>query len=122
MIRLTKKEAAKLGLGAKENKYGNERTTIDGIIFDSKAEAERYGELVLLQRAGIIRSLTTHPPFELIPRVKYEADFAYIDELGRSVVEDVKGAETAVFRLKKRLFEHFYPELELRVLKRGAKR
>lgn len=34
---------------------------------------------------------------------KYVADFVYTDDLGNTVVEDPKGAKTAVYRMKKRL-------------------
>ena len=36
------------------NKYHNRKVAIDGILFDSKKEAGRYQELLLLQQAGEI--------------------------------------------------------------------
>jgi len=33
-------------------KYGNKKTVVDGITFDSMREANRYRELKLLERAG----------------------------------------------------------------------
>ena len=36
------------------NKYHAIKTTVDGITFDSRAEARRYRELKLLERAGVI--------------------------------------------------------------------
>ena len=96
------------------NKYGARKTTIDGIKFDSKHEAERYAELKLLQRAGEIRDLQLQVPFELIPaqkrngktirECKYIADFAYFDKrTGETVVEDAKGMRTDVYKLKKKM-------------------
>jgi hypothetical protein len=111
------------------HKYGAKKTTIDGITFDSKREATRYSNLCLLERAGAITDLELQPKFELQPSFRdvdgkhqraiyYIADFAY-DEPGcdRRIVEDVKGMETAVFKLKKKLFLFTHPDYELRVVK-----
>ena len=43
--------------GERRNKYGNDRTVVDGKSFDSKREADRYSELKLLQSGGMIRDL-----------------------------------------------------------------
>ena len=48
-------------------KYQNHKTVIDGIAFDSKLEANRYAELKVLEKAGIISQLQLQPSFELIP-------------------------------------------------------
>ncbi len=90
-------------------KYGNIKTVVDGITFDSKAEARRYGELKLLERAGEIRDLELQPKFALVgigatKICQYRADFAYQHTNGPLVVEDVKGVRTPVYRLKARLF------------------
>ena len=104
------------------NKYRNIKTTVDGIRFDSKREAERYSELKLLERAGIITDLKLQPKFELIPKhngnraLTYIADFSYT-EGGEKIVEDVKGMETKEFKIKKKLFEYFYPELKLKIVR-----
>ena len=107
------------------NKYHSRKTTVDGITFDSKAEAARYQELRILFRAGIIRELKLQPEYELIPAFKkngvtyrrtvYRADFSYYDTVsGRFVIEDVKGVRTELYRLKKKLFEYKYPDLEIK--------
>lgn len=87
-------------------KYHAIPTEVDGIRFQSKAEARRYAELRLLQRAGQIADLRVHPRYPLVVNgVKcgyYEADFAY-REGEQEVVEDVKGVATAVFQLKAKL-------------------
>ena len=49
------------------NKYGNVKVVVNGRKFDSKHEAKRYSELLLLQRAGKIRDLKCQVVFELIP-------------------------------------------------------
>jgi len=38
------------------SKYNNVKTVIDGITFDSKKEAQRYQDLLLLQLAGVVKS------------------------------------------------------------------
>lgn len=101
------------------SKYGNKKTTVDGIVFDSKREADRYRELKLLERAGEIRDLRLQVPFQLIPsyelngkRVRatnYIADFVYIDTRRQEqVVEDAKGYRTREYNLKKKLFGYRY--------------
>lgn len=52
----------------KNNKYHNKKTyTSDGILHDSKREANRWAELCMLQRAGKISELDRQVRFELIP-------------------------------------------------------
>jgi hypothetical protein len=50
----------------KPSKYRAIPTTVDGIRFDSKREAARYGELKLLEKAGHIRGLTLQVPLVLM--------------------------------------------------------
>jgi hypothetical protein len=108
------------------NKYNSKKVTIDGYTFDSAKEARRYSNLVLMQKAGIISGLTLQPAFELqekykkngrsVREIKYIADFSYLEN-GKLVIEDVKAADnfkTDVYKLKKKLFEFKYPELEIR--------
>lgn len=89
-------------------KYGNRHVVRDGLEFDSIAEADRYGELCLLQRAGEISKLETQPSYTLTVRgmliCRYVADFRYWQN-GRLVVEDVKGVKTPEYRLKCKLMQ-----------------
>ena len=110
------------------SKYNARRTKIDGYTFDSAAEARRYSELKLLERNGDILRLAVHPKFEIqaafvdntntrVRRIIYTGDFEYCEEPdARMVVEDVKGVETAVFKIKSKLFRRLYPEYDLRVI------
>jgi hypothetical protein len=89
-------------------KYGAIPTEVDGIRFASKAEARRYAELKLMESAGVIDRLTLQPRYKLVVDGEligtYVADFRYLDlEHERFVVEDVKGVETPVFKLKRKL-------------------
>ena len=90
-------------------KYNNTKIRVDGRLFDSKAEAARWQELSLLERAGEITELERQVEYELIPKqkgeraVKYIADFRYKDHEGETVVEDTKGVKTPVYILKRKL-------------------
>ena len=111
-------------------KYHNTKTVADGIKFDSKIEAERYAQLKMMERAGVIRDLELQPEYELIPsfrkdgktwrRTVYKADFRYIlAEDDSYIIEDVKGSTsviTDVFRLKQKLFEYKYPEYTISIV------
>lgn len=108
------------------NKYKNKKTQVDMYVFDSIAESKRYKELALLERVGEIQDLQLQPKFLLqesfkkngktYRKIEYRADFKYIQN-GKTIVEDVKGKETDVFKLKHKLFEKRYPELELKIIK-----
>lgn len=95
------------------NKYHNKKVEVDGYIFDSRKEARRYRELKLLERAGEIDNLQLQVPFILFKHsmygrvVKYVADFVYIEN-GQTVVEDVKGFKTGVYKLKKRIMAELF--------------
>tara|TARA_R110000787_G_scaffold160652_4_gene274237 strand:+ start:992 stop:1336 length:345 start_codon:yes stop_codon:yes gene_type:complete len=97
----------------RKSKYNAVKTEVDGIVFDSKAEAKRYGELRLLLMADEIRQIELQPKFpchvngDLI--CTYVADFKYRDQrTGERVIEDVKGMKTPVYKLKKKLVEALY--------------
>ncbi len=98
-------------MGELRSKYGNHRLWIDGKRFDSQAEATRFRELQLLERAGEIEVLLHHPRFALVVNgVKigtYEADAGYIDH-GERVAEDTKGLRTPVYKLKAKLMRALY--------------
>ncbi|ALN73551.1 DUF1064 domain-containing protein [Aureimonas sp. AU20] len=93
-----------------KNKYRAQKTEVDGITFDSKAEARRFMELRLLERAGEISDLKLQEPFactvgdKAVVVCTYRADFSYWDNRQkRQRVEDVKGMDTPVSALKRRL-------------------
>lgn len=112
---------------AKKSKYNNQKTIVDGIEFDSKKEAEYYCQLKLLKKAGEIRDIGLQQKFMLQPGfekngVKYQpityiADFVITNNDGTTEVVDVKGVETQVFKIKQKLFEYMYSDLNLKVVK-----
>jgi len=92
----------------KSNKYGAKRAKVDGITFASKAEAKRYGDLMNLQRGKQISGLETHPKYSINIDGHHicvvELDFRYLDLItGKVVVEDVKGKDNALSKLKRKL-------------------
>lgn len=101
------------------SKYGSVKTrAADGTVCDSKKEAMRLNQLLLMERAGVIKDLKRQVKFVLIPKqmrggkvvereCSYIADFVYWenvkDDLWVKVVEDAKGHRTEVYRIKKKL-------------------
>lgn len=117
------------GMYKNGKKYHNKVTEIDGIVFDSRKEAERYMELRLLERQGVIKDLRRQVPYTLIPEQReestewysrgprkgqkkpgrvierpceYVADFVYRED-GAEVVEDTKGMRTRDYIIKRKL-------------------
>lgn len=101
-----------------QNKYGARKvTTASGQTFDSVREYQRFCELNLMQRAGVITGLECQVKFELIPAQKvnghtvratnYLADFVYYRD-GKKVVEDAKGCKTKEYLIKKKLMLHVH--------------
>ena len=96
-------------------KYRNQRVTDeDGLKFDSKAEHRHWLFLKARESAGEITALRRQVVFELAPPVeiqgrikralRYIADFVYTDPAtGHEVVEDVKGAVTQAWEIKRHL-------------------
>ena len=105
-------------------KYRNVKTTLDGISFDSRKEANRYAELRILEKAGLIQNLQMQVKYVFIPEQRetdtlgarggvhkgrliekecaYIADFVY-EEDGKTVVEDTKGFRTKDYIIKRKL-------------------
>ncbi len=103
--------------GVRTDRAGIEKRTEDNITFHSDKECQRYRELRANLRAGIIKELRLQPKFPLIVNGQkvctYIADFSYQDLDGKPVIEDVKGARTALFIVKSNLFHACYPDLRI---------
>jgi len=108
------------------SKYHSKKVIIDGETFDSKKEARRYIELLMLQKSGRISGLQRQTKFVLVPaqyepettgprggkikgkllerEVAYYADFVYFDEEEKDlVIEDAKGVRTPEYIIKRKL-------------------
>lgn len=111
------------------SKYHAQKIVVDGIEFDSKREAKRYSELVLLQKCGQISDLQLQVKYKLLPsqyapdtvdkngkikkgkllerEITYIADFVY-KENGETVVEDAKGMRRKDYIIKRKLMLYVY--------------
>lgn len=102
---------------AVNSKYKSRKVIYNGEKFDSKREANRYAELLLLEKAGVISDLQRQVSIRLIPgqyetingkrrcverECRYVADFVYVEN-GKKVVEDTKGFKTKDYIIKRKL-------------------
>jgi len=115
MTRLRHKDIAGLPANIRQqvpsagrSKYGATRIEVDGILFDSKAEAIYYEQLKLLRDAGSIRYFLRQVPFDLPGNTKYRCDFMIVDDAGVQYV-DIKGHVTKEFKRAKKQVEALYP-------------
>lgn len=98
------------------SKYGAVKTIADGIKFDSKAEAEYYLHLKL---SGV-KIIELQPKLYFTKaKILYKPDFL-IEENDIGIYIDVKGLETPIFKLKKRLWKAYCLN-ELRLVKKKGK-
>lgn len=95
----------------RRHKFKAIRTEVDGHVFPSKREAQRYQQLKLMEKAKAISKLELQPKYELYVKgthiCDYIADFRYREE-GLTIVEDVKGFKTPEYRLKKKLMKALF--------------
>ena len=112
------------------SKYRSKKVKVDGMVFASKKEADRYKELKLLEKAGEISDLRTQVKYVLIPAQRewtgdtytkgrkkgtmkpgkiverecaYIADFVYTVPGQGVIVEDTKGFRTKDYVIKRKL-------------------
>lgn len=98
---------------AKRPKYGNKKTTVDGITFDSKREAERWLVLKAMERDGLIRDLKRQVTVPLVVNgvlvCRFVADFEYWDVAAERIIhDDSKGFRTKEYRIKAKLYRALY--------------
>lgn len=109
----------------------SKKVTVDGILFDSKTEADYYVFLRYQEKTGAISDLRCHPRYELIPAIttmqgkrqraiNYILDFDYIRD-GKRVAVDVKGWAMEDAQLKRKLFQWKYPTIELQWVAKSLK-
>ena len=111
----------------KYNKYNAKKTEFMGYKFDSKWEAERYGQLASMQIAGVVEDLERQVKFDIIVNdhkiCKYIADFVYIltHENGKKekIIEDAKGVQTTDFKIKKKLMKAVF-DIEIKISKKSS--
>ena len=113
------------------SKYNNKKTTIDDIVFDSKDEALYYEALKDMKANGLIKDFELQPKFILQESfikdnkkyrpIHYIADFRVINNDGSAYIVDIKGILTTEFKIKMKLFNYKYPDIELRLLCKSLK-
>jgi len=123
---------AKNFIFAKRNKYNAQTQTVDGINFHSKLEAGYYCQLKIEMRGGLIRSFERQVSFPLYA-AKTVVENSYCEDMqrvcdhivdfvvtlpdGSREIREVKGFATAVWDLKRKIFESNYPDLPYRVIR-----
>ena len=95
-----------LVFACRRNKYNATKTTIDGITFPSKLEADVYCYLQMLQRGGQIKELKHYDSVALVAKngnkYRYKPDFRLFDiSTNRYVWVEAKGFETDTWKRNK---------------------
>lgn len=105
-------------------KYGAKKCLINGLKFDSVMEGRYYVYLLHLIQDGVITSFERQVTYVLqdkyrdaftgkvVSAIKYVADFVLTMPDDSEVVIDVKGKETADFKLKKKMFGFRYRDIQ----------
>lgn len=91
-----------------------------GQTFDSMLECERYKYLKALEQQKVISNLERQVKYVLLPsqidsktrkiierEISYLADFVY-EKGSKTIVEDVKGLKTDVYKIKRKLMLYNY--------------
>ena len=115
----------------KKHKYNAKKTVVDGISFDSKAEAEYYIHLKYLQSINIVRSFYLQPIINIIPNFKYEGktirkmdyrlDFKVEYTDGTTEYIDIKGMATTDAKMKLKLARYFNQDKKITWISRSLK-
>lgn len=121
VLKVNQKDVHKLDeiKSSKRHKYNAKPGWLDGYYFDSQAEMERYGELVILKLAGSVKDFKVHPKYDVGSGITYELDFEVIYQDGHKELEEVKGRWTQAARMKVKMFRKKYPDLPLKIIKNG---
>jgi len=105
----------------KRSKYNNViiRDPLTGKkAYDSKLEAHYHAELLLQERAGLIKDVRQWPSVELLPDIRYKPDFYFIDvKTGHEIWVDTKGVIGERYRLIRKIWRLFGPGTLQEVMK-----
>lgn len=121
-MRMSVQEAKKLGILPKEknkSKYNARKVSVDGIKFDSQAEANYYCTLKILLKTGEITGFCRQARFVITEGkngekgTEYVTDFVVFYPNDTYRIVDVKGVETETFKLKVKCFREKYPKLKI---------
>lgn len=102
-------------------KYGNKTCFVDGIRFDSRREADYYGQLKLEKKGKLILDFERQVQIDLVVNGKkicaHRVDFYVTLPGGLKEVREVKGYATAEWEIKRKLFEAIFPEIPYKVIR-----
>ena len=123
-VRMSAKDLKRLGIkfpaeSTPKNKYNSRKTVIDGISFDSQAEADYYCQLKILLRTGKIDGFCRQARFVITEGkngekgTEYVTDFVIFYPNGTYRIVDVKGVKTDVFKLKIKCLREKYPKIKI---------
>jgi len=104
----------------KRSKFNSQSTYYNDVWYGSLLEANYARELDLRVRAGELREWKRQVPIDLVVNgVKictYKIDFLEIDKNGGEMWTETKGAETAEWRIKWKLFDAIHPDWDKQVI------
>jgi hypothetical protein len=101
-----------------QHKFKAKSVNEDGHHFSSTLEWKYFKHLQLLQKSGEVLFFLKQVPFHLPGGVKYVVDYQIFNRDGSVQFVDVKGVETDMFKLKKKMVEELYP-VEIEIVKKG---
>jgi len=105
--RISRKRAEAIKNKNLRPKYAAQPTTVDGIRFASKSEAKYYISLKEMEKLGEVTDIQCHPKWPVVINdtkvCDIELDFQYKDKNGELHYVDVKGMDTPVSALKRKL-------------------
>ena len=91
------------------------------MVYHSKAEARYAAELDLMKKAGKIKDWWRQVPFPINmfgkPICKVVVDFKVLPTRGLAYYVEVKGHETEMYKLQKKLLLACYPGIDYRVVR-----
>ncbi len=119
------------------SKYYSKKTIVDNIKFDSKREAEYYSYVLKpLYKSGRVEEIEFQPKFELQPAfekdgkkyrpITYTSDFKVtwralmvgdVAPKQRIEIIEVKGYETELYKVKRKMFEYKYKNMTIKVVR-----
>jgi len=103
-------------------KYNSKKISHAGYTFDSRGEGDLFDFLKYAEMGGHITDITTQPNVHLTKaRILYKPDFkVWNKDLQLHEYYEFKGFETAVWRIKRRLWKYYGPST-LYVYKKNRK-
>lgn len=102
-----------------KNKFNAIPQIVDGIRFDSKAEAEFYR---ILKQDSSISHVDCHVPVTLNAGLRLNIDFMVYRTNQYVEAIEVKGKETSEFKRMRKLFDAVHPLAPLKVFQKKGKK